>query len=377
MNIVLFYHSLISDWNHGNAHFLRGVTSELIARGHQLSVYEPVDGWSLQNLLEGYGDRARLAFRRAYPQLKSTFYRPDRLDLDRALDAADLVIVHEWNDHDLVARIGEYRRRSRDFRLLFHDTHHRSVSEPSQMQDYDLRDYDGVLAFGKLIRDIYLERGWAEHAWTWHEAADVRKFRPAHEPAEQRDVVWIGNWGDGERTEELHSYLLSPVEELGLDATVHGVRYPDEAIHSLRRANIDYQGWLPNFRVPEAFARHRLTVHVPRQFYVTSLPGIPTIRPFEAMACGIPLVCSPWEDTEGLFRRGTDYLMAREPREMKRHIYDLMHDDDMAEELAANARERIMDQHTCGHRVNELIGICSQLGVAADGCGRVGRRRRV
>ena len=39
MKFVLFYHSLLSDWNHGNAHFLRGIASELLARGHHVGIY--------------------------------------------------------------------------------------------------------------------------------------------------------------------------------------------------------------------------------------------------------------------------------------------------------------------------------------------------
>jgi spore maturation protein CgeB len=357
MKVVLFYHSLISDWNHGNAHFLRGVVTELLVRGHDVSVLEPIDGWSLDNLLSEYGDRARRAFHRAYPHLQSMFYQPDQLDLDRALDGAELVIVHEWNDHDLVARIGEYRRRSRDFRLLFHDTHHRSVSEPDQMQDYDLRHYDGVLAFGEVLRDIYLSRGWAERVFVWHEAADVRTFRPLDEPEQDGHLVWVGNWGDDERTEELQDFLFEPVDRLGLDASVHGVRYPQDALDRLQSAGLRYKGWLPNFEVPRAFARHRFTVHIPRQVYVESLPGIPTIRPFEALACGTPLVCSPWEDAEGLFRPGTDFLVAQTPGQMQDYFYDLVHDDQMVDELAKNGRERVMQQHTCAHRVDELMQI--------------------
>ena len=56
--------------------------------------------------------------------------------------------------------------------------------------------------------------------------------------------------------------------------------------------------------MPEVFARFRVTVHVPRRPYVEALPGIPTIRVFEALACGIPLVCAPWDDAEGLFTPG-------------------------------------------------------------------------
>src|SRR4051812_42474562 len=156
MRIVLFYHSLLSDWNHGNAHFLRGVVSELLARGHEVRVYEPEDSWSLQGLREEQGERPLYGFRAAYPGLSSTQYDPRRLDLDKALDGAGLVIVHEWNDHALVRRIGAHRARSGRYRLLFHDTHHRSVSEPDAMAAYDLTHYDGVLAFGRVIRDLYL-----------------------------------------------------------------------------------------------------------------------------------------------------------------------------------------------------------------------------
>jgi spore maturation protein CgeB len=362
MRIVLFYHSLISDWNHGNAHFLRGIVTELLRAGHSVTVYEPLGGWSLTNLLEEHGDRARLAFHQAYPLLQSEFYEPERLDLDYALDGAELVIVHEWNDHDVVARIGEYRAKSPDFRLLFHDTHHRSISDPAEMRRYDLRHYDGVLAFGEIIRNLYLEQGWAADAWTWHEAADVRVFKPVEQSSE-RDIVWIGNWGDDERTDELKAFVFEPVRELELSATAYGVRYPQEAVGMLEDAGIDYRGWLPNFEAPLSFASHRFTVHVPRQFYADSLPGIPTIRPFEAMACGIPLVCSPWEDAEGLFRRGRDHLVARDGAQMKSIMKALIHDDEMARELSKNGRETIMAAHTCAHRVDELMDICRQLGM--------------
>lgn len=360
MRIVFFVHSLLSDWNHGNAHFLRGVATELVSRGHDVAVYEPRDAWSLRNLVAEYrgdGEQALDGFRAAYPALSSTRYDLASFDLDRALDGADLVIIHEWNDHGLVKRIGEHRRRSGSYRLLFHDTHHRSVTDPDSMAAYDLSDYDGVLAFGSVIRDLYLQRGWAERAWTWHEAADTRVFHPLSGEEKEGDLVWIGNWGDEERTAELHEFLIDPVKDLGLQARVHGVRYPESGREALRAAGIDYAGWLPNHEVPRAFARFRVTVHVPRRPYVEALPGIPTIRPFEALACGIPLVSAPWDDTEGLFRAGKDYLVARNGEEMKRHLQGLLSDPEMAAEIARSGRERVLDRHTCAHRVDELFAI--------------------
>jgi spore maturation protein CgeB len=366
MKICLFVHSLLSDWNHGNAHFLRGVATELMFRGHDVRIYEPFDAWSVQNLVADHGESALEATRRAYPALDSTRYKPETLDLGEALDGADVVLVHEWNSHDLVRRIGARRRNGR-FTLLFHDTHHRSVSDPLAMAAYDLSDYDGVLAFGEVVRQRYLAHGWAARAWTWHEAADVRVFRPqsrgvddGHDDA-MRDVVWIGNWGDDERTAELREFLMQPVRGACVTATVHGVRYPQHALEALTDAGISYRGWLPNYRVPDVFAGHRMTVHVPRRPYVEALRGIPTIRPFEALACGIPLVSAPWDDAEGLFRPGVDYLVAKNGAEMTRHMRDLRHDAGLRSALAASGLETIRTRHTCAYRVDELLGIVASV----------------
>src|SRR5680860_1409885 len=99
-------------------------------------------------------------------------------DLDQALTGADLVLVHEWNDPELVQRVGRHRERTDGYRLLFHDTHHRAVTDPEAMAAFDLSGFDGVLAYGEVIRRLYLDRDWIQRAWTWHEAADTRVFHP-------------------------------------------------------------------------------------------------------------------------------------------------------------------------------------------------------
>jgi spore maturation protein CgeB len=229
------------------------------------------------------------------------------------------------------------------------------------MEAFNLRYYDGVLAYGAVIRDIYLKQRWARAAWIWHEAADTRVFHPKPSTEKEGDLVWIGNWGDDERAAELREFLLQPVKRLGLKAKVYGVRYPPEALAQLAAANVEYGGWLPNYRVPEVFARYRVTVHVPRRPYAEALSGIPTIRPFEALACGIPLVSSPWNDSEHLFRPGSDFLVARDGSEMESHLNAILSDRALAERLASHGLETIMTRHTCSHRVDELLDICAQV----------------
>jgi spore maturation protein CgeB len=357
VRIRMFYHTLLSDWNHGNAHFLRGIATELILRGHEVRVYEPEKSWSRQSLIAEHGDAPIKHFYRAYPHLDSVRYKPED-DVEEFLRDADVVIVHEWNDPELVARIGAHRKRLGNFTLFFHDTHHRMVTAPEEMRRYDLSGYDGVLAYGKVLRDLYVERELVKSAWTWHEAADTRVFHPRARDEFEGDVVWIGNWGDDERTAELHEFLIEPVKALGLKARVYGVRYPEEAKSALAEAGIEYGGWLPNFEVAEVFSKFRLTVHVPRRPYVEALPGIPTIRPFEAMACGIPLISSPWDDSEGLFTSGKDFLMAQTGQQMTRQMKNLLTNDELAQNVADNGFKTITARHTCAHRVDQLLKIC-------------------
>ncbi|MES2492144.1 MAG: glycosyltransferase [Pseudomonadota bacterium] len=360
MKIVYFTHSLASCWNHGNAHFLRGVLDELIVRGHEVTVYEPINSWSLSNLLIDHGETGLDPYRNAYPRLSSRTFTPAE-NLAALTEGADLVIVHEWNDPATVAELGRARARGAPWLLLFHDTHHRAVSAPVEMEAFDLSAYDGVLAFGETLSEVYRMRGWGQRVWTWHEAADTRRFHPPITEQHRDGLVWIGNWGDGERTQELQDFLFRPAQAVGLPLDVYGVRYPAEAGAILSGHGARYHGWAPNARAPEIFAHHLATVHVPRRFYATILPGIPTIRVFEALACGIPLVSAPWQDTEQLFRPGRDYLLARDGAEMTAQLNALRCDESMRRELARSGLETILARHTCAHRVDELLAIVASL----------------
>jgi spore maturation protein CgeB len=363
MRLRFFAHSWRSDWNHGNAHFLRGLVDELAKLGHEVRCYEPQRGWSLSNLLqEESGPKAIEDFRTAFPDLDLRVYAPENFEkfARRELRDADVVVIHEWNSPTMADSVLSLRRQH-GFRVLFHDTHHRAYTTPKEIGQFPISEFDGVLAFGEAVRRIYMEVFQAQQAWTFHEAADTARFFPQPSGG-SHEVNWIGNWGDDERTRELQEFLIEPLAAVRPHtAAVYGVRYPENARQQLQKAGIQYRGYLPNLAAPAVYSRSALTLHVPRRCYANGLSGIPTIRMFEAFACGVPLICSPWTDLEGLFRAGQDFICVPDGRAMQAEVSHLLQDEAARRQLSAHALDTIQRQHTCRHRAEQFEEICEEL----------------
>ena len=362
--IVYLAHSLRSDWNNGNAHFLRGLMRALVSMGHDVTVLEPETEWSIVNLAsESRGADSLAQFSRTYPELRIETYgsEEDSGLWRQRLAEAEVVILHEWNPPDLARRLIALRDEL-GFKMLFHDTHHRASSSPEQMERFGLQRFDGIVAFGEALRTVYRERFGVERVWTLHEAADTTVFRPQPATEPEANAVWIGNWGEGERSAEIREFFLRPAELLRSQAhfQIYGVRYPEEGLKALEEAGVRYGGYLPNLDAPRVYAGARLTVHIPRQQYAAAMTGIPTIRVFEALACGIPLISAPWRDTEALFRAG-DFQFVADGNAMAAAMRRLLHEPEMASEQARRGLETVLARHTCGHRARELTAICEEL----------------
>jgi spore maturation protein CgeB len=364
--IAYFAHAVRADWNNGNAHFLRGLLRALGQLGHDVRVFEPAGEWSIRNLREEpRGEQALRQFDEIYSDLQVSTYQPadagpDQPDWRSLLRETDFVIFHEWNPPSLADRLLELRGEL-GFRLLFHDTHHRASSSPEQIAHFRIDRFDGVLAFGETLRTIYRKRFNIARVWTLHEAADVTVFHPLGAVPKSDDVIWIGNWGDDERSAEICKFLLRPATELPeYRFTIYGVRYPQQALAALEFARVRYGGYLPNLDSPAAYAASRLTLHIPRQQYRLAMSGIPTIRVFEALACGIPLISAPWNDTEHLFREG-DFTTVHTTQEMVAAMRNLLCDRKAAKQQAARGLETVLARHTCRHRAEQLTSICEEL----------------
>jgi spore maturation protein CgeB len=358
---AFFYHSVISDWNHGNAHFLRGLMRALQARGHRVICYEPVDSWSLQNLLR-VAPRAIDDFVARFPDLKFERYAlgPDLEGWLRAqLADVDVVVVHEWNDPRVIRLLGSVCDEL-GLRALFHDTHYRVVLDEQHRATLCLDRYSAILAFSPSVAERYRALGF-DRVHVLHEAADTTVYAPLAVP-KKTDVAFVGNYGDGDRSDELEDYVFGPRSKLPhLRYAVYGVRYPEQVLARLNNGlDISYGGWLPNVMVPNVYSAARIVLHVPRRQYVELLPGTPTIRVFEALATGACLISLPWDDTDHLFEAGQDFAVAHSPGEMRELIAWLCEDDVARENFGRHGRKTILDRHTCGHRADELLELLAE-----------------
>ena len=355
MKIAFLGHSIVSDWNHGNAHFFRGLIKELHRRGHPVTFFEPRHAWSRENLeAERNGKGILGSFAERFPFVTARLY-DDATDWTATLAPFDAVLVHEWTDTALVRDLAYVARRL-PCPVLCYDTHHRPATEPEAIRPRELPRFDGVIAFGGSLRDIFVRDFGTDPARTFvlHEAADAEEFAPMPRVDKVRDLVFVGNWSE-DRAAEMETYFFAPQ---GLSKSLWGVLYPEEIRKKMPARGVRYGGYLPNTEVPRVFAESRLVAHIHRGPYNRFLPGIPTIRMFEALACGACLVSTPWDDAEQLFREG-DYVLlpAGSPETTFRA---LLADDALRAAYGRRGRETILARHTCGHRAEELIAILSQ-----------------
>src|SRR3954462_665244 len=78
----------------------------------------------------------------------------------------------------------------------------------------------------------------------------------------------------------------------------------------------------------------------------------PSVRLFEAAACGVPIISDVWAGIETILEPGREILLARDTAETLRHLRELPEDERRA--IGARARERVLASHTAAHRAMEL-----------------------
>lgn len=350
MRIVILGLSITSAWGNGHATTYRGLVRELVAKGHDVLFLERNVPWyaSHRDLPEPPYGRTEL-----YEDLGEL-----RTRHRTAVRDADLVIVGSYVPDGV--EVGRWVQETAGGVTAFYDIDTPVTLAKLERGEWEyiapdlIPGFDLYLSFtgGPTLDRLERERG-AQRALPLYCSVDPELYRPmTMKPI--WDLGYLGTYAE-DRQPTLDRLLLEPARRWPSGRfVVAGPMYPEGIRWSGNVTRIDH---LPPAEHRRFYNNQRATLNVTRADMVR-LGHSPSVRLFEAAACGTPIISDRWDGLEELFEIGREILVADTPVE----VLDILEQGD--EELAAigrRGRDRIMAQHTARHRVEELEGYVEPL----------------
>ena len=346
LRIVIIGLSITSSWGNGHATTYRGLVRELAARGHDLLFLERDLEWYAANRDLPKPPHCRTALYRNFAELRGRF--------ECEVREADLVMVGSYVPEG--AAVGAWVTRIAEGVTAFYDIDTpvtlaklaRGETEylaPSLIPRYRLYlSFTGGPTLERLERDFGSPQARALYC-----SVDPTLYHP--EPVERRwDLGYMGTFS-ADRQPPLERLLLEPARRWPAGRfVVAGPMYPK----SVRWPhNVERVEHLPPPRHRAFYNAQRFTLNVTRSDMVAA-GWSPSVRLFEAAACGTPIVSDPWEGLDSLFVPGEEILVATRPETVLEYVHDL--DEEEVRALGERARSRVLAEHTAAHRAAELEG---------------------
>jgi spore maturation protein CgeB len=344
LDIVILGLSITSSWGNGHATTYRGLVRELTARGHHVLFLERDVPWYAENRDLPYPPGCRTALYQDMTDLKHRFAG--------AVREADLVIVGSYVPEGVP--VGEWVTRAATGVTAFYD-----IDTPVTLAKLERGDteylapalisrYDMYLSFtgGPTLRHIERKYG-APTARPLYCSVDHTLYYP--EPVEIRwDLGYMGTYSD-DRQPTLDALLLEPARRWSRGRyVVAGPQYPETIAWP---ANVTRELHVPPRAHRAFYNAQRYTLNVTRAHMVAAGYS-PSVRLFEAAACGVPIITDTWEGLETLFVPDEEILTARHEDDVLRVLREIPERDRRA--IGARARERVLAEHTAAHRAAEL-----------------------
>jgi spore maturation protein CgeB len=351
LRIVVLGLSITSSWGNGHATTFRGLLAQLRARGHDVLFLERDVPWYAANrdLPEP-------------PYCRAELYR-NRADLEQRfageIREADLVMVGSFVPEG--AAVGEWVVRTATGVTAFYD-----IDTPVTLAQLArgkceylslelIPRYDLYLSFtgGPTLERLERELG-SPAARPLYCSVDPDSYRPqVLEP--WWDLGYMGTYS-ADRQPGLERLLLQPAAQAReLRFLVAGPQYPE---HLRWPDNVTRLPHVEPARHRWLYGSQRFTLNVTRADMVVA-GWSPSVRLFEAAACGTPIVSDYWEGLETFLAPGREILLARSPRELLGILREMPESERTA--LGTRARQRVLAAHTSAHRARELEGYVAEL----------------
>ena len=349
LRLVFLGLSITSSWGNGHATTYRGLVRELAARGHEVLFLERDVPW--------YASHRDLP---QPPYGRTELYR-DLEDLERFEDEvreADAVIVGSYVPEGVAA--GAWVLKTAEGLTAFYDIDTPVTLTKLARGEYDylspelIPRYDLYLSFtgGPTLEHLERHHG-SPRARALYCSVDPALYYP--EETEARwDLGYLGTYSE-DRQGTLEKLLLEPARRRPEGKfTVAGPLYPEATVWPENVARTEH---LPPAQHRHFYNAQRFTLNVTRAD-MRRAGYAPSVRLFEAAACGVPIVSDTWEGLETFFEPSEEILLARSPEDTLRYL-DL--DEAARREIGARARARVLDGHTAAHRAGELVRYIQEL----------------
>jgi spore maturation protein CgeB len=344
LRIVILGLSITSSWGNGHATTYRGLVRELSARGHHVLFLERDVEWYASSRDMPEPPHGRTVLYRDLGELKRHF--------TAEIEDADLVILGSYVPQGV--EVGAWVTEAARGVTAFYDIDtpvtlaKLARGEEEYLSAALIPQFQLYLSFtgGPTLERLEQEYG-AQLARPLYCSVDPSLYRP--EPAIVRwDLGYMGTYSD-DRQPGLRALMLQPAR-MWVEGrfAVAGPQYPKSIRWPRNVHRIEH---LPPSRHRRFYNAQRFTLNLTRADMVAA--GFsPSVRLFEAAACGTPIVSDYWEGIETLFEPGREILIARSPEDVLGWVRDLPESERLA--LGERALSRVLSEHTAAHRAAEL-----------------------
>lgn len=355
LDIVVLGLSLSSSWGNGHATTWRALLKGLAEAGHSVTFLERDVPWYAAHRDLARPEFCELAFYSGVDALASVHRR--------RIANADLVIVGSYVPDGIEVLDSVFALR--DGPVAFYDIDtpvtlaalRQSRCEflaPRQIPDLSLYfSFSGGEALRRLDQEFGARRPIALYC-----AVDETSYRPLPGTAMRWDLGYLGTYSP-DRQPALERLLLEPARALpDRRFVVAGPQYPDDIDWPANVERLDHVGPQDH---PAFYAAQRHTLNITRADMI-ALGHSPSVRLFEAAACGTPIISDRWEGLGELLPEGKALLIADDSAAV---IGALEHEPDgAAQARAAEARRIVLRGHTGRARADQLVAAFAALGRA-------------
>ncbi|MCR5876141.1 glycosyltransferase [Phenylobacterium sp. J426] len=343
MKLLVLGLSLSSSWGNGHATTYRALLRAFAARGHQVTFLERDVPWYASHRDLAEPDFCQLALYRDLDELK-THWRGE-------VERADAVIVGSYVPDGV--EVGRWVQATARGVKAFYDIDTPVTLAKLAAGDHEyltpelIAGYDVYLSFtgGPTLTELERRYG-SPAARALYCSVDDAAYRPLQ--VERRwDLSYLGTYSP-DRQPTLERLLIEPARRAPqLRFCVAGPQYPADIAWPANIERVEHVGPADH---PAFYAASRFTLNVTRADMIAA-GWSPSVRLFEAGACGTPIVSDVWEGLETLFAPGAEIVLAESPEA----VLAALHMPEAARDAQAErARARILDGHTAAHRAAEL-----------------------